>query len=171
MIKPQEINLNDLPCVPLNKKKELPTVAGIYFAIDAQGKVQYIGRTKNLKNRWTRHHRESQLNELTNIKIAYLEISEISLLSEIERALIKWFKPFLNRKVIKPKKPFISKVDGGRARNERGQFANSSRYSEKIISVRLYKDDEVKLLKKSEELGLTPAQIARIAIAEWLEQN
>ena len=56
-------------------------------------------------------------------------------------------------------------------RNERGRFIESSPYGKKNVSTRLLKQDELKLLEQSEKLGLSPAEIARIAIAEWLKNN
>ena len=57
------------------------------------------------------------------------------------------------------------------SRDERGKFIESSPYGKKNVSTRLLKEDELKLLEQSEKLGLSPAEIARIAIAEWLKNN
>ena len=96
MINPQTLKLDSLPSLPLAHRKHLPECPGIYFAIDSQGIIYYIGRSVNLNQRWTQHHRTKQLQQHSEIKIAYLEVSEIFLLPKIEEALIEWFNPPLN---------------------------------------------------------------------------
>ena len=96
MINPKTINLNQLPSIPLEARKKLPEISGIYFAIDSQGFIQYIGRSVNIQRRWLNHHRQPNLEQQQGIKIAWLEISDHSLLPEIEKALIEYFKPPLN---------------------------------------------------------------------------
>lgn len=97
VITPESLNLSALPSVPLINRKQLPPILGIYFAIDSLGVVQYIGQSINIRNRWVNHHRQSELKVVGNVSIAYLEVSEPSLLSEIEWALIEYFNPPLNR--------------------------------------------------------------------------
>lgn len=96
MILPESINLSALPSLPLANRKQLPPILGIYFAIDSLGVVQYIGQSVNIRNRWLRHHRQSQLEAAGNIRIAWAEVSESSLLNQIEQALIDYFDPPLN---------------------------------------------------------------------------
>ena len=91
-----DINLDKLPSVKLEDRKELPEDSGIYFVIDSKGIVQYIGRSNNLKNRWNAHHRQNQLETFNSIQIVYLLVNDRSLLDEIEQVLIKWFEPRLN---------------------------------------------------------------------------
>jgi len=71
----------------------LPTIPGIYFAIDSQGVVQYIGRSNNIRQRWSQHHRNRQLKQIGGVKIAWIEVSDETLLPAIEEALIDWFDP------------------------------------------------------------------------------
>lgn len=104
MINPQTINPLTLPSMALNERSQLPSQPCIYFAIDSQGVVQYIGRTVNLQARWLKHHRYKQLAQSEDIRIAYLFI-EPDLLPEVEIALIEWFNPQLNQtEVISDKK-------------------------------------------------------------------
>ncbi|HEY9598423.1 MAG TPA: helix-turn-helix domain-containing protein [Cyanophyceae cyanobacterium] len=79
----------------------MPSIAGIYFAIDSSGRIQYIGRSVNLRQRWLAHHKKAQLGQIGEISLVWLEVSETWLLPEIESALIDWFKPLLNRGVTK----------------------------------------------------------------------
>lgn len=95
MLDPQTINPLELPSVLLEHRSQLPSTPCIYFAIDSLGIVQYIGRTNNLNQRWTQHHRHYQLSEIDSVRIAYLT-ADIDLLPLIEAALIQWFNPVLN---------------------------------------------------------------------------
>ncbi len=52
MINLQTINLLLLPSVDLNERSQLPSQPCIYFAIDSQGIIQYIGRSVNPRLRW-----------------------------------------------------------------------------------------------------------------------
>ncbi|HEY9748539.1 MAG TPA: helix-turn-helix domain-containing protein, partial [Allocoleopsis sp.] len=61
------------------------------------GEILYIGRSQNMRHRWISHHRHSQVAEFDGAKIAWIEISDCSLLPEIEFALIEYFRPPLNR--------------------------------------------------------------------------
>jgi DNA-binding Xre family transcriptional regulator len=96
MINPETINLSVLPYLSIEQRKDLPSVSGIYFAIDSLGNIQYIGRSFNIRQRWLSHHRTKELVAICGVKIIWLEISEVSLLPEIETALIEWFNPPLN---------------------------------------------------------------------------
>lgn len=96
MINPSEINLSSLPWLPLDARSAFPKNPAIYFAIDPQGKIQYIGRSLNPKSRWANHHKYEQLEAIGSVKIVYLFVDSPDLLSEIESALILWFDPPLN---------------------------------------------------------------------------
>lgn len=96
-VKPEAIDLAALPSLPLEQRSCFPQVSCIYFAIDSLGVIFYIGRTGNLCRRWCDHHRIGQLKQIEGIKIAWLQVSEPSLLPEIERAMIRWFTPVLNK--------------------------------------------------------------------------
>ena len=102
-ITPESINLKLLPSILLIDRKQLPSVASIYFAINSQNVVHYIGRTTNLRKRWQRHHQRSALDALGDIKIAWIKIEEIALLVEIERSMIEFFRPLLNGSTSHPK--------------------------------------------------------------------
>lgn len=102
MIAPNSIDLKTLPALPLSRRKELPQTAGIYFAIDAGGVVQYIGQSINLRQRWLQHHRQTALTFVHDVRIAWIEVNELSLLKEIEGKMIRHFKPLLNGLKMKP---------------------------------------------------------------------
>lgn len=94
MINPHEICLDKLPSVSLEERSQLPETPSIYFALSS-GVVQYIGRSQNPRIRWKNHHRYSQLSEMADVAIAYLDCNE-ELLDDVEQALIEWFDPPLN---------------------------------------------------------------------------
>ncbi|HYX13478.1 MAG TPA: helix-turn-helix domain-containing protein [Nostoc sp.] len=97
---PNQVNPLSLPSLPLEWRKALPDCAGIYFAIDSNDAVQYIGRSNNIRLRWVQHHKNQQLTKISAVRLAWLEVSDKSLLAPIEEALIKWFDPPLNRGII-----------------------------------------------------------------------
>lgn len=96
-----------LPSLPLTDRSQLPVCPAVYFALDGD-RVLYIGRSVNLQQRWITHHRYSQLKGLNNVRIAWLECSDPSLLPEIEVALIEYFQPSLNGELIPFKIPSTS---------------------------------------------------------------
>ncbi len=93
---PEELNPMMLPSILLEQRRGLPSCSGIYFAISADDEVLYIGRSVNLAQRWISHHRHPELEEIGQVRIAWLEINEPNLLPAIEEALIDWFAPSLN---------------------------------------------------------------------------
>ena len=106
MINPSELKLDTLPWLPLEARSAFPRQPAIYFAIDSEGTVQYIGRSINPRIRWSGHHRFSDLQRLGGIRIAYLFV-DADLLPAVEESLISWFNPPLNRN--SPTKPLVSK--------------------------------------------------------------
>jgi hypothetical protein len=94
------INLESLPWLPLEARTNLPELPGIYFVLDGYKTPLYIGRSANIRQRWNTHHRLNDIKNLPDIAIAWLEVSEPSLLDSVEQALIDWFDPPLNGKAI-----------------------------------------------------------------------
>jgi predicted GIY-YIG superfamily endonuclease len=84
--------------VPLAERKQLPGCAAIYFAIDANNRVLYVGKAKNLAARWRNHHRIHKLEAIDkefSVRLAWQEWNEEDL-GEAERSSIKRFQPLLN---------------------------------------------------------------------------
>ena len=96
-----------LPSLLLTDRSQLPVCPAVYFALDGDH-VLYIGRSGNLQQRWMTHHRYNQLKGFNNVRIAWLECSDPSLLPEIEAALIEYFQPSLNGELIPFKIPSTS---------------------------------------------------------------
>jgi GIY-YIG catalytic domain len=87
-----------LPSVPLAERKQLPSCAAIYFAIDASNRFLYVGKAKNLAARWKNHHRIHKLEEInreSSVRIAWQAWNEEDL-GEAERSSIARFQPLLN---------------------------------------------------------------------------
>lgn len=90
------INPLKLPSLPLAERSHLPSCPAIYFVMQ-DNCILYIGQTVNLTQRWTAHHKWSQLVKMdVPIRIAWLECSDKILLTQIEAALISQFTPKLN---------------------------------------------------------------------------
>lgn len=104
---PLGIDFSTLPSLPLASRSALPPCPAVYFVLEGNH-VLYVGRSVNLQQRWITHHRYSQLKGLNNVRIAWLECSDPSLLPEIEAALIEYFQPSLNGELIPFKIPSTS---------------------------------------------------------------
>lgn len=96
MIEPKLLDFATMPSLLLSQRAYLPATAGIYFAIDSLDQIQYIGRSVNIRNRWLGHHRKPELEILGNVRIAWVEIEDLTLLSQIEQMCIDYFDPPLN---------------------------------------------------------------------------
>ena len=100
MIQPDSINPLDLPSVPLSAHGELPECSAIYFVLDGN-QVLYIGKAEKLRKRWSNHHRYKQIVKTAETPaIAWLEVKETTILKDIEKSLITYFQPKLDRKKI-----------------------------------------------------------------------
>ena len=140
MISPSTIDPLQLPSVALTDRKQLPQTPCIYFAIDAEDAVQYIGRSVNPRQRWQNHHRQAQL---IGCWIAYMQCDE-ALLDEVETALIEWFSPALN-----------GRSDTGKCRPT----------SQCVIRWRLHEalaERRIKGVDLAEALGVDPNSISRL---------
>ena len=86
MINPADIQLDKLPSVALDEKANLPETPSIYFAIDSQGVVQYVGQSINPRQRWASHEQLPSLASMGGVKISYVRCSVREL-----NALELWF--------------------------------------------------------------------------------
>lgn len=146
MINPENLNISELPWLPLSESSAFPSEPAIYIAIDSNNTIQYIGRSENPRKRWRRHHKYEQLSSIGNIKIVYLFVDDLILLSEIESALINHFQPRLNCHSI-------------------------SRLSDKTIGCRIFKVDENTFYQQVEDLDISPAELVRKIVHEWVEDK
>lgn len=93
----------NLDSVGLNDKNSLPEYSGIYYVVDADKVIWYIGRSVNLWQRWNAeqpHHRYHQLIAISNRenKPFYIYYSECNKqqLYQLEKAQISKYQPRLN---------------------------------------------------------------------------
>lgn len=94
---PKVINVSELPSSLITNRGSLPSVASVYLVIDTSGKVRYVGQAKDLRRRWSAHNKAYEFGLLgVGVRVAWIEISDTALLSEIEKALIRHFLPDLN---------------------------------------------------------------------------
>ena len=89
------IDITQLPWVSLENHSQLPAISAVYLAIDGNDIVQYIGRSVNLRKRWTDHYIRADLSGCDSVRIVYVE-AEPELLDDLEAALIGYFEPILN---------------------------------------------------------------------------
>lgn len=94
---PESFDLSSLPCLPLSDRGKLPHCAAVYFALSSQGRVLYIGRSIDIRERLRGHHRLTLLKSLGGVKIAWFKESDSLALQRIETILIKHFNPPLNK--------------------------------------------------------------------------
>jgi hypothetical protein len=98
----KQIDPLTLPYAALSESRYLPTCAGIYFAIKEGGEVAYIGQSLNIRHRWRSHpvaavlREPSDLEAARRIRVAWLAVEDIGQINQLERALIRQFRPRLN---------------------------------------------------------------------------
>ncbi|MEM6839440.1 MAG: GIY-YIG nuclease family protein [Cyanobacteria bacterium P01_C01_bin.120] len=104
------LQLSALPNLSIQRLDRLPDCPAIYFAIDDQGRVLYVGQAKNLANRWRGkgHHRTEQLKRIHRrhpVTLAWLDCADYyntsperlrQRLKELEDHYIEAFQPLLN---------------------------------------------------------------------------
>lgn len=175
MIDPKAVDLASLPWLPLSERSAFPRQPAIYFAIDSTEKVQYIGISKDPKQRWSRHHRYEQLRSAGKVRIAYLFVEDVALLKSIEAALIAWFHPPLNVigipscKVETEVLPDMESVTGQRGRT--GTHKNRSNQWLKGTAQRERVDKVVAFKPKVEVYALIQEDMERLGMnqTEWLD--
>jgi excinuclease UvrABC nuclease subunit len=90
------INLDELPKVSFRDKSKLPQKAGVYIALNPKAIPLYVGMARNLKRRFTAHHRLQQLSDLSCSVIAWIE-APLDELPLMEKQLIESLSPKLNK--------------------------------------------------------------------------
>ena len=97
----------NLSKVSLETKELLPEYSGIYYVIDENNTVWYIGKAKNIRKRWQGkgHHRIYQLEKQKQKYFSiYYEQVDFSQLDKREQQQIKKYHPHLNNSPVKSKK-------------------------------------------------------------------
>ena len=100
-IDPKDVNPLDLPSLPLESRRSLPDISALYFVLDEDDELLYIGRANNLVKRWRGHGHDlfidiEQLGlDLNNLRIAWLKCDK-RLINSSETKFIARLKPLLN---------------------------------------------------------------------------
>jgi DNA-binding Xre family transcriptional regulator len=146
VIGPNDIDPLALPFVLLEHRSQLPKTPCIYFAINSQDEIQYIGQSTNPRRRWRNHSKGIDLALMGDIRIAYIGCPR-ELLCDIEKVLVAWFDPPLNT---------VWRVPGG---------SNSDLYRSSSIEWRLR---EVMAERKMTATQLARLlQVSRATVSEW----
>jgi len=74
-------DINSLSRLPFAQKAELPVVSAVYLVVDIADNLLYIGKAKNLRNRWKSHHRIEQFKELKDLYILWVVVDSDDLSS------------------------------------------------------------------------------------------
>jgi len=91
-----------LPFVPYAERLRLPMGPGLYFAVIDRQSVGYIGiSTISIRGRWHQHPMKFRLSGLGEITVAYVEISDYSILRRAERVAVREIDPPINFHYIK----------------------------------------------------------------------
>ncbi len=96
VIDPKDVNPLDLPSLLLESRHELPDTSALYFVLDEDDEILYIGRTISLVKRWRGHHLFAEFEQLGNVRIAWMEC-DARLITSSETKFIAHFKPLLNQ--------------------------------------------------------------------------
>lgn len=102
MTKLENLNIDCLPWLPLSFYKTFPKASGIYFVVDDESSVYYIGRSENINRRWLDHPQINNLRNLKNTKVAFLFLDS-TFLNDVESKMIELFNPPLNKTISKLK--------------------------------------------------------------------
>jgi len=95
---PETIVIDALPSLALTERVQLPNESALYFVLNATNEVLYLGRAKSLKARWRNHHRLADFMQKTDVRIAWVTVSDHYLLPAIEDACLAYFQPTFNRR-------------------------------------------------------------------------
>lgn len=95
VINPKDINPLALPSLPLELRRNLPRKSALYFVFDKDDEMLYIGKAINLFKRWQGHHKLPELEQLENVRIAWMECDAV-IMDSSETTFIAHFQPLLN---------------------------------------------------------------------------
>jgi GIY-YIG catalytic domain len=106
-------DLFSLPSTGIKNLEKLPTCPGIYFAIDNNNQILYVGQAKNISKRWKgKHHRLAELEKHHDnypVRLAWFVWNDEDLLSA-EHYYIKRYRPLMNGTPVPPTEIFPSEA-------------------------------------------------------------
>jgi hypothetical protein len=145
---PGGIDVLGLPSLPLAKRGELPNTAAIYFVLSGTDNMLYIGRTKKLCLRLVAHQRLGDFKKSTDVRVAYLSVTDSTLLPSIEKAMIAYFDPPLNR----------------------SRVASMTEYQPITIRLPVYIMEEMRDVAEAEDRSLNQ-QVVRVVKSWYVERR
>lgn len=102
----------NLPFVEFSELSKLPTCAGIYFVLDSNFIIHYIGKSENIQKRWKNHHRKCQIEDIHlkyPVRIFWL-VWNLDDLDTAEKYFINLYKPVLNNSKVELPKIIPSEI-------------------------------------------------------------
>jgi hypothetical protein len=135
----------DMECVNLQNKDLLPDYSGIYYVIDFQHLIWYIGRSVNLQQRWNNaekpHHRYHQLLAIATQKntefFIYYSQEQKNRLNKLEQAHISKYQPCLNYTPVIKDKYFNSNSSRNYKLRKSNKYSNTNNLN---ISLKILSD-------------------------------
>jgi excinuclease UvrABC nuclease subunit len=101
-IDPAQIDLTALPSLSLAQRQTLPRCAALYFVVEPDNTIVYIGRAVSLQQRWKSHRCVHLYAGQPQMRLVWLAVSDPTLLPGIETACIAFFEPRDNHPRFKP---------------------------------------------------------------------
>jgi len=150
MINPETLDLSLLPSLPIEEKSHFPRVACVYFVIDGEEQIQYIGRSINLFLRWKNHHRINQVERCKDARVAWLKVEDPFSLSKVESVLIEFFLHLLNNSPIDHEK---------NRKNKKAGDESCAETRSKKLTVQLTPTGWTGVNKRASEMGVSVAEI------------
>lgn len=94
---PEDISLETLPWLSLDSLKHLPSIPALYFLVDAENCILYIGRSQSLRQRWQAHHvLHKVIDRATSLRLLWYQVETPEILIALEKACLDRWKPVLN---------------------------------------------------------------------------
>ena len=107
MIDVTAIHITELPYVTPDALPTLPAISALYFVLNANNDVLYVGQSRNLRQRWYMGHgRIQQFREAAFQRIHWLPL-DIEDLVFTESEAIAYFAPSINVRYSNPRHPDI----------------------------------------------------------------
>ncbi|GET39664.1 GIY-YIG nuclease family protein [Microseira wollei] len=166
------VNPMCLDSVPLEERQKLPQIPCVYFVVDSAKKIQYIGSSINLKERWLNDRKLEEIKSENEVRIFWLPIAESDLncLKAIESEFIAKFCPPLNKRERPKRVQFLSRHQKQNLTDE--QFID---LAENVVTpITLYKKAGytqkgfAKALNRRFEEINSPRQVTTKSIREWI---
>ena len=85
-----------LPSLAFEHRQDLDPIPALYFVLNEQREVVYIGQTANLRERWRSHHRARQM-AAGGYRIHWRQIADEDERLSLEKEAITYLRPLWNR--------------------------------------------------------------------------